>query len=199
MFVIFDQCDDKIDVKQGYWFYGSVMLFFGLQDEIGSGVQVILEGWKYYSFGVDDKFMLVGCVCLGMVIGFDIDQVLCDYLFYFGGGGMVCGYFYELLGVEVIFGEIGLVKIGGMFIVILIVEVWVQVCEKIGFVLFVDVGWVWEEEVFLGDSGWQVGVGVGICYKMFIGLLCFDIVMFVGGGDGDSGGIQVYIGLGQVF
>ena len=199
MSVTSDQRDDKTDAKQGYWLYGSVTPFFGLQDETGSGAQVISEGRKYYSFGADDKFTLAGRARLGTVIGPDIDQVPRDYLFYSGGGGTVRGHSYESLGVEVIPGETGPVKTGGMSIVTLTAEARVQVREKIGLALFADAGRVWEEEAFSGDSGWQAGAGAGIRYKTPIGPLRFDIATPVGGGDGDSGGIQVYIGLGQAF
>lgn len=86
-----------------------------------------------------------------------------------------------------------------MSIVTLTAEARIQVRERIGLALFADAGRVWEDSSWSGASGWQAGAGAGIRYKTPIGPMRFDIATPVGGGDGDEGGVQVYIGLGQAF
>lgn len=197
--ITWDKRDDQNDAKRGYWLSGGAIPFLGLQDETGSGAQLTAEGRAYYSFGTDDRFTLAGRARLGTVVGPEIEETPRDYLFWSGGGGTVRGHSYESLGVEVIQGPDGPVKTGGMSIVTLTAETRIQVRERIGLAVFADAGRVWEDSAFSGGSGWQAGAGAGIRYKTPIGPMRFDIAAPVGGGDGDDGGVQVYIGLGQAF
>ncbi|WP_233253372.1 autotransporter assembly complex protein TamA [Paracoccus binzhouensis] len=197
--ITWDKRDDQNDAKRGFWLSGGAVPFVGLQDETGSGAQLTAEGRAYYSFGTDDRFTLAGRARLGTVVGPEIEETPRDYLFWSGGGGTVRGHSYESLGVEVIQGPDGPVKTGGMSIVTLTAETRIQIREKIGLAVFADAGRVWEDSAFSGASGWQAGAGAGIRYKTPIGPMRFDIATPVGGGDGDDGGVQVYIGLGQAF
>lgn len=198
--VLWDKRDEPTDAKRGYWLSGGITPFVGLQDETGSGAQVLAEGRVYYSFGTDDRFTLAGRARLGTVVGPEIEETPRDYLFWSGGGGTVRGHSYESLGVEVIPDDSGgTVRTGGMSIVTLTAETRIQVRERIGLALFADAGRVWEDSTFSGPSGWQAGAGAGIRYRTPVGPLRFDIAAPVGGGDGDDGGVQVYIGLGQAF
>ena len=200
MSVTWDQRDDQTDAKRGYWLSGGAVPFLGLQDETGSGAQLTAEARRYYSFGTDDRYTLAGRARLGTVLGPDIAETPRDYLFYSGGGGTVRGHSFESLGVEVIPGDDGPVKTGGMSIATLTAEARIQVRERIGLALFADAGRVWEDSAFSGNSGWQAGAGAGVRYKTPIGPLRFDLAVPVGGGDGDDdSGVQVYIGLGQAF
>ncbi|UFS65961.1 autotransporter assembly complex protein TamA [Paracoccus denitrificans] len=197
--VTWDKRDEPNDAKRGYWLSGGITPFVGLQDETGSGAQILAEGRAYSSFGTEDRFTLAGRARLGTVVGPEIEETPRDYLFWSGGGGTVRGHSYESLGVEVIQGPDGPVRTGGMSIVTLTAEARIQVRERIGLALFADAGRVWEDSSWSGASGWQAGAGAGIRYKTPIGPMRFDIATPVGGGDGDEGGVQVYIGLGQAF
>lgn len=194
-----DRRDQPTDAKRGYWLSGGITPFYGIGDQTGSGAQVTAEGRVYRSFGRDDRFTLAGRARLGSVLGPEIDQTPRDYLFWSGGGGTVRGHSYESLGVEVIQGPDGAVRTGGMSIATLSAESRMQFREKLGFVLFADAGRVWDDSGFSGASGWQAGAGAGVRYQTPIGPLRFDLATPVGGGDGDDGGVQVYIGLGQAF
>jgi translocation and assembly module TamA len=190
---------EKTDAKSGYWLQGMLTPFLGLQNETGSGAQVVAESRIYKSFGKDDRFTLAGRARLGTVLGPEIQEVPRDYLFYSGGGGTVRGQPYQSLGVEVIPGDDGPIKTGGMSVVNLTAELRMQVREKIGTAFFIDAGRVWADSGFSGNTDWQAGAGAGIRYKTPIGPLRLDLAVPVGGGYDDGGGLQVYIGLGQAF
>ncbi len=194
-----DRRDNTSDAKRGYWLSGAITPFAGLQDETGSGAQISAEGRAYHSFGAEDRFTLAGRARLGTVLGPDLDETPRDYLFWSGGGGSVRGHPFESLGVRVLQGPEGPVRTGGMSIATLTAESRIQLREKIGLAVFADAGRVWEEGGFSGASGWQAGAGAGIRYKTPIGPIRFDIATPVGGGEGEDGGVQVYIGLGQAF
>ena len=199
MSVIWDMRDDKTDAKNGYWLQGGLIPFIGLQDETGSGAQVLAESRIYRSFGTDDRFTLAGRARLGTVLGPEIAETPRDYLFYSGGGGTVRGQPYESLGVRVIPSADGPIKTGGMSVVNLTAEARIQVREKIGTAVFVDAGRVWDDGGFSGGTDWHAGVGAGVRYKTPIGPLRFDLAVPLGGGYDDDSGLQVYIGLGQAF
>jgi translocation and assembly module TamA len=199
MSLTLDMRDDKTDAHKGYYLQGGLVPFLGLQDETGTGAQVLAESRIYHSFGENDRFTLAGRARLGTVLGSDIDNTPRDYLFYSGGGGTVRGQPYESLGVEVIPGQDGPVKTGGMSVVNLTAEARIQIREKIGTAFFVDAGRVWDDGGFSGGTDWHAGAGAGIRYKTPIGPLRFDLALPLGGGYDDDSGLQVYIGLGQAF
>lgn len=197
--ITLDMRDDKTDAHDGYYLQGTLVPFVGLQDETGTGAQMLAESRIYRSFGENDRFTLAGRARLGTVLGSDIEETPRDYLFFSGGGGTVRGQPYESLGVEVIQGTDGTVKTGGMSIVNLTAEARIQVREKIGTAFFVDAGRVWDDSGFSGGTDWHAGAGAGIRYKTPIGPLRFDLALPLGGGYDDDSGLQVYIGLGQAF
>ena len=199
MSLTLDMRDDKTDAHKGYYLQGGLVPFLGLQDETGTGAQVLAESRIYHSFGENDRFTLAGRARLGTVLGSDIDNTPRDYLFYSGGGGTVRGQPYESLGVEVIPGQDGPVKTGGMSVVNLTAEARIQIRERIGTAFFVDAGRVWDDGGFSGGTDWHAGAGAGIRYKTPIGPLRFDLALPLGGGYDDDSGLQVYIGLGQAF
>ncbi|MDS9466909.1 autotransporter assembly complex family protein [Paracoccus sp. MBLB3053] len=197
--VTWDKRDEPTDAKRGFWISGSATPFVGLQDETGSGAQLVTEGRGYYSLGTEDRYTLAGRARLGTVLGPDIEETPRDYLFYSGGGGTVRGQPYESLGVEVIEGNDGFIKTGGMSMAIINAEARLKVREQIGVVAFVDAGRIWTEGGFSGETDWHAGAGAGVRYDTPIGPLRFDLAMPVGGGYDDDSGVQVYIGLGQAF
>ncbi|MFD1881807.1 autotransporter assembly complex protein TamA [Paracoccus pacificus] len=194
--ITWDKRDDPNNAKSGFWLSGGVIPFVGFADT-GSGSQLTAEGRIYRSFGEDQRFTLAARARLGTVAGPTLAETPRDYLFYSGGGGTVRGQPYQSLGVRVLQGPDGPIKTGGMSIATVSTEARIQVREKIGTVLFVDAGRVWEDELWGGASGWQAGAGVGVRYDTPIGPLRLDLAGPVGGDTGK--GLQLYLGLGQAF
>lgn len=192
-----DQRDNMTDAKRGYWLSGELVPFYGF-GETGSGAQIKAEARGYFTPGGYDKLTLAGRVRLGSVIGPDLVDTPRDFLFYSGGGGTVRGQAYQALGAEVLTSEDGApVKTGGMSLATLSAEARYQVREKIGVVGFFDMGQVWTEGAFGGDSDWHSGAGIGLRYATPIGPIRFDLGVPVHGGTKDK--VQLYLGLGQAF
>ena len=61
-----------------------------MQNETGSGAQVVAESRIYKSFGKDDRFTLAGRAA-GHRSGPEIQEVPRDYLFYSGGAAPCAG------------------------------------------------------------------------------------------------------------
>lgn len=195
--VTWDKRDVPNDPTKGYWLSAEATPFYGFGDT-GSGIRLLAEGRAYRGFGSENKLVLAGRARFGSIAGAAIADTPRDYLFYSGGGGSVRGQPYQSLGVEVIDGPDGKIKTGGMSIASATAELRYRLREKIGLAVFADVGRVWTETAFQGDSGWHAGAGAGLRYLTPIGPLRFDVAGPVGGGD-TGNGIQVYLGLGQAF
>lgn len=194
--VTWDKRDVPNNPTRGYWLSGEATPFYGFGNT-GSGIRLMAEGRAYRGFGDENKLVLAGRARLGTIAGSDIQETPRDYLFYSGGGGSVRGQPYQSLGVRVIDGPDGKIKTGGMSVATATTELRYRLREKIGVAVFADIGRVWTDSAFKGDSGWHAGAGVGVRYLTPIGPLRFDVAGPVGGDTGK--GVQVYIGLGQAF
>ncbi|ODT59868.1 MULTISPECIES: autotransporter assembly complex family protein [Paracoccus] len=196
MDVIWDRRDQPNNARRGFYLSAEVTPFAG-QGDTSSGLRALGEGRVFRSFGADDRFTLAGRARAGSVFGSALETTPRNYLFYSGGGGTVRGHPYQSLGVEQIQGPDRPIKTGGLSVASATAEFRFQLRERIGLVAFADYGQVWTQDGFGGDSGDHAGAGVGIRYDTPIGPLRFDVAGPVSGDTGS--GVQLYLGLGQVF
>lgn len=188
----FDNRDNPLDAKKGYFGSISATPFYGL-GETDSGVQLKSDFRAYRAFGEDDKYVFAGRLQSGSVMVASIDNTPREYLFYSGGGGTVRGHPYQSLGVSVVNG--GTTDTGGMAFLAASGEARIAVGKSLGVVAFYDTGFVGAEN--FSDGEWQSGAGLGLRYNTGIGPIRFDVAAPVSGTTGD--GTQIYIGIGQSF
>lgn len=195
--VTWDRRDNPNNAKRGFWLSGSVEPFVGF-NTTGSGLRLTGEGRVYRSVMAEDRLTFAGRGRLGTVFGPELAETPPDYLFFSGGGGTVRGQPFESLGFDVPLNggpETG--YFGGQSIVNLSVEARYQVREKIGAVVFVDAGQIWDEGGWQGETKSQSGAGVGVRYDTPIGPIRFDVAAPIK--PKDDGNVQLYLGLGQAF
>lgn len=196
--VTWDKRDDMKNAKRGFWLSGSVTPFMGVNDT-GSGLRLTGEGRIYRSMLTDDRLTFAARARAGTVLGPNIIDVPPDYLFFSGGGGSVRGQPYESLGFFVPHQDtIEEAYVGGQSIVNLSLEARYQVREKIGAVVFVDGGQIWDDGGWTGQTKSQSGAGIGVRYDTPIGPIRFDVATPVKPRENESR-VQLYLGLGQAF
>ena len=197
--ITWDRRDDMKSAKRGFWLSGSVTPFLGF-NETGSGVRLTGEGRVYRSMLTDDRLTFAARARAGTVVGPNLIDIPPDYLFFSGGGGSVRGQPYESLGFDVPLQDTDEeAYVGGQSIVNLSVEARYQVREKIGAVVFVDGGQIWDEGVWQGETKSQSGAGIGVRYDTPIGPIRFDVATPIDPRDEDDSKVQLYLGLGQAF
>ena len=186
------------NAKRGFWLSGSVTPFMGLKDT-GSGIRLTGEGRVYRSMLADDKLTFAARARAGTVLGPDIIDIPPDYLFFSGGGGSVRGQSYESLGFYIPhLDTMEEAYVGGQSIVNLSLEARYQVREKIGAVVFIDGGQIWNEGAWQGETKSQSGAGIGVRYDTPIGPIRFDVGTPIKPRENESR-VQLYLGLGQAF
>ncbi len=194
--VTWDSRDNPTDAQKGYYLDAEITPFLGFGDT-GSGARFASDARAYRSFGADGRFVLAGRFQLGTIVGPSLVDTPPDFLFYSGGGGTVRGQPYQSLGVPVARTATITVQSGGLSFAALSGELRADITETIGAVAFYDAGFVSDEALFAGNSGWHSGAGIGVRYNTGIGPIRLDVGLPVGGNTGD--GVQLYIGIGQAF
>ena len=187
-----DRRDDPLDAKAGYYVDARVTPFVGLAGS-DSGARLYGDARVYRSFGADQKVTLAFRGQIGSLLGASAASAPTDFLFYSGGGGSVRGQPYQSLGVDV-----GGVTVGGLSLFVASLEARVQVTQKIGIVGFYDYGYVGAKSTPLTGGTDHAGAGLGLRYDTGIGPIRLDLATAVSG-PGGSGGVQIYIGIGQSF
>lgn len=196
--ITWDRRDDMKNAKRGFWLSGSAMPFVGVNDT-GSGLRLTGEGRVYRSMLTDDRLTFAARLRAGTVLGPEIIDIPPDYLFFSGGGGSVRGQPYESLGFHLPQQDTDEeAYVGGQSIVNVSLEARYQVREKIGAVIFVDGGQIWDEGGWTGQTESQSGAGIGVRYDTPIGPIRFDVATPVDPRE-DESKVQLYLGLGQAF
>lgn len=190
----FDERNNRLNATAG--FYGRLELtpFVGLSGT-SSGLRTALDLRTYRSVGAGDRVTFALRGQLGSVTGPDIEEAPADFLFFSGGSGTVRGHEYQSLGVDLDDD----ITIGGRSFLGLSSEVRVKTGESLSIVGFYDLGYIGAEDFPDGTSGeWHAGAGAGVRYDTGIGPIRLDVAVPVSGPD-DTGGVEIYIGIGQAF
>ena len=189
--VTWDRRDDLLNPTQGTFLHAEALPYLGLGNST-SGARGSLDARAYRSVGAEDGVVFAGRLQFGTVVGSSIASTPPDLLFFSGGSGTVRGHSYQSLSIMS-----GPVETGGRSFLGIAGEVRVQVSSNIAAVGFYDAGYIGANSWIDGTGGWHSGAGLGIRYQTGIGPIRFDIAVPVSGPD--TGGFQVYLGIGQAF
>lgn len=182
-----DRRNDRLNPTKGHFARLSVTPFVGLSGE-QSGAQLKFDGRVYKALG--DRLVAAARLQLGSVAGPSLSGTAPNYLFYSGGGSTVRGQPHQSLGVAVAGGTAG-----GRSFVGLSSELRAKVSGAFSLVGFADVGYIGAESLYDGTGNWHAGAGLGLRYDTSVGPIRLDVAAPLSG----SGGVQVYIGIGQAF
>lgn len=192
----FDYRDSEFDAQRGFYADTELTPFYAISGT-DNGLLTELDLRGYQSFGQNSPTTLALRVQVGSVIGPSLANAPTDFLFYSGGGGTVRGQEYESLGIFVGPDEDDIV--GGRSFLGVSAEVRFRTAGSLGFVGFVDAGYIGEEAFPDGSSGeWHSGAGLGVRYATPIGPIRFDLAVPTSGDTSDDN-FQLYFGIGQAF
>jgi translocation and assembly module TamA len=188
-----DYRDDAFDARTGSYFDAEVAPFVAVSGA-DNGVLTTLDARKYWTFGEESPVTFAVRGQLGSLVGPELADSPADFLFYSGGGGTVRGQDYQSLAVTLPSGA----RVGGRSFIGLSAEVRLRTSGALGYVGFIDAGYIGEESFPDGSGEWHSGAGLGLRYATPVGPIRVDLAVPTSGDDGDSS-FQVYIGIGQAF
>ena len=192
----FDYRDNDLNARRGYYADASLTPFLALQGS-DNGLLTELDLRTYATFGSSRTAPTLALRAqLGSVLGPSLEDAPADFLFYSGGGDTVRGHEYQSLGVRIGPGEDDIV--GGRSFLGLSAELRLRSSGSLGYVGFIDAGYIGRSSFPDGDGEWHSGAGIGIRYATPIGPLRFDIAVPTSGED-DGEGFQLYFGIGHSF
>lgn len=186
----YDGRDDRAAATRGFYAEGRIEPFWNFTDSV-AGARLGFDGRAYRSLG--ERLVLAGRVQLGSITGAEIDQVPPEYLYFAGGGGSIRGFAFDSIGATLPDG----IETGGRSLALLSAEARFGITDAIGAVAFYDAGAVGADRWLDGDADWYAGAGLGARYRTPIGPLRVDLATPVQGGD--TGNIELYIGIGESF
>ncbi|WP_299968952.1 BamA/TamA family outer membrane protein [uncultured Roseobacter sp.] len=189
----FDYRDTALDARTGYYFNADVTPFAAISGA-DNGVLTQLDLRAYRTFGETRPTTIALRGQLGSLVGPALSVAPADFLFYSGGTDTVRGHDYQSLGVELADGQL----VGGRSFIGLSAELRMRTSGNLGYVGFLDAGYIGEEVFPDGSGEWHSGAGVGLRYATPIGPIRLDLAVPTSGDDSGSS-LQVYIGIGQAF
>ncbi|WP_236016360.1 autotransporter assembly complex protein TamA [Salipiger abyssi] len=188
-----DKRDNDLDPRSG-WYVGTELTPFLDIDGPGDGARFYADLRGYYGLGENKGTVLAGRLQVGSVMGSELTETQPEFLFYSGGAGTVRGQPYQSLNVDLGGGD----ESGGRSFLGLSAEVRQDIGETWGLVAFADAGFIGEGSTPGDDGDWHSGAGLGVRYQTGIGPLRLDVAAPTGGSN-DTGGVQLYLGIGQAF
>lgn len=189
----FDYRDVALDARKGYYANVGLTPFVAISGS-DNGLLSEVDYRKYFTFGEARPTTIALRAQLGSVFGPSLDDAPTDFLFYSGGGGTVRGHSFQSLGVDVGADD----EIGGRSFLGFSAEVRARTSGALGFVGFVDAGYIGSEAFPDGSGEWHSGAGVGVRYATGIGPIRVDLAVPTSGDD-EGSNFQIYIGIGHSF
>ncbi|MCZ2327968.1 autotransporter assembly complex protein TamA [Bartonella sp. F02] len=191
--LIYDSRDNKLNATEGL--YGEAILEPLYELRFNNVVtKMMVEGRSYWTLDEKSHFVFATRAKLGTIVGADTLQLPVDTLFFAGGGGSVRGYAYRNIGIKTDKGT----TIGGRALIEGSAELRFSLHDKLGFVSFIDGGFVGGKGHFDLSKNIKWGVGIGGRYMTDLGPLRFDIAVPLKREEGDPR-VGFYVGIGQAF
>ncbi|MEO1563034.1 MAG: BamA/TamA family outer membrane protein [Pseudomonadota bacterium] len=190
--VTFDNRNDPVDPKSGYYTSLELAPFYGINQESGDGAWSYLDARTYLALGADSGTVFAIRGQLGSLIGAEAGAVPPNSLFFSGGSDTVRGQAFQSLGIETDTGTVG-----GRSFAAFSTELRYALNPTWSVVGFYDTGFIAADSNWSEDGQSHSGAGVGLRYNTTLGPLRFDVGTPVSGGD--SGAVEIYIGIGQAF
>ena len=187
-----DTRDDPLNAKDGAFVDVQATPFAGVNGS-ASGTRLYADARGFLGFGENDRFVLAGRAQIGSVSGAAATEVPPGMLFYSGGAGTVRGQPYQSLSVDLGAGR----SIGGRSFLALSGELRAEMRYGVSLVGFYDLGFVGADSWGTENGDWHSGAGLGLRYDTGIGPIRLDVATALD--NKDSGGVEVYIGIGQAF
>ena len=154
-----------------------------------------IEGRDYFLWW--DKYRVSHALrlALGTIDGTPVESVPANERYYAGGGGSIRGYEYQQVGPKV-----DGVPTGGDKLLEFSAELRVQPGNRLGYVLFLDGGTVYNDLVSTDtERALRFGAGFGLRWFTTIGPLRFDAAYPLNPDESQVERVQFYISLGQAF
>lgn len=186
-----DRRDAALNPTEGTFLRAEAMPFAGL-DGSASGARGYLDARAYRSIGDKNAVTFAGRMQFGTLVGAGITETPSDMLFLSGGSGTVRGHTYQSLAITN-----GATQTGGRSFLGLSGEARAKLTDKVSAVGFYDAGYIGANSWLDDTGGWQSGAGLGLRYDTGIGPIRLDVAAPVAGAS--SGGVQIYVGIGQAF
>ncbi|VGO11932.1 Translocation and assembly module TamA [Pontiella desulfatans] len=190
---VFDYRDDRLNPMRGHQLFGRSTWF---EDTHGndSFLKTYLEGRDYFLLW--DKYRLSSALrlTLGSIDGGAIDSVPADERYYAGGGGSIRGYEYQAVG-----PKLDGTPTGGDKLLEFSAELRMQPGNRLGYVVFIDGGTVYNDLLHDENRSLRYGAGIGLRWFTTIGPLRADMAYPLNADDSQVERVQFYISLGQAF
>lgn len=195
-----DRRDNRLNARRGHYAEGEAALFRSYAGEGTDGVRLALDLRAYRPLvaGVT----LAGRLRGGAVLEASWAGTPREYLFRSGGAGTVRGQPFEALAEplcrDLLPEDSGGCSIGGTHFLGASAEVRAPLRGTLGAVAFADYGRIGVGGLDGASALWHAGAGVGLRYDTGVGPIRLDLAGPLGRGD-TTGGLQVYLGIGQAF
>jgi translocation and assembly module TamA len=193
LYFVADYRNDSLNPEAGIYLHGGTAYYEDLGGE-APFLKSKMSGRVYGMMWERARLSLAGRVTVGAIEGTSIEHVPADERFYAGGGGSIRGYEYQHVG-----PFLDGVPVGGSHLLEFSLETRLQPGKKLGYVLFLDGGTVYNDLADDADRSLRYGAGVGLRWFTTIGPLRADLAYPLNPSESQVERVQFYISLGQSF
>jgi translocation and assembly module TamA len=188
-----DYRNDRLNPVRGGQLFVSPSFYKNL-DASASFLKTGIEARLYKMLWKTPRLSGATRLTLGSVAGATTEQIPADERYYAGGGGSIRGYEYQAVGPQ-LDGD----PVGGTHLLEFSAELRIQPGSKLGYVVFVDGGTVYENLSEDVGRSLRYGAGLGVRWFTGIGPLRADLAYPLNADDDQAERLQFYISLGQAF